>query len=141
MKLLTLLILAVGISKLAGAQSTDSAKLVAVNQAIDSYVVAKNITALAPLYASDFIFSHGSGRVEGTEGWMQTVKRAEYLQRQHDSVTVEMHGDIAVVKGKMNIQKQNKEKVDRYWLKYIRVYRKKGGWQLLSHTTIAEQHE
>lgn len=72
---------------------------------------------------------------------MQTVKRANYLQRQHDSVTVEMHGDVAVVKGKMNIQKQNKDKVDRYWLKYIRVYRKKHGWQLLSHTTIAEQHE
>ena len=71
---------------------------------------------------------------------MRTVGRANYLLRQHDSVTVEMHKDLAVVKGKMNIEKQNKEKIDRYWLKYVRVYRLTTRWELVSHTTIQEAH-
>lgn len=122
-------------------QKSDSSKLATLNQFIDSYVVTKNTSALDSLFANDFVFSHGSGRVEGKEGWMQTVKRANYLLRQHDSVLVEMHNNVAIVKGKMNIQKQNKEKTDRYWLKYIRVYQCKDHWQLISHSTVQEQHE
>lgn len=139
MKYLFVILMTLGF-KSSPAQATDSAKLLLLNQEIDTKVVSKNVDALEHLYANDFVFSHGSGRVEGKKSWMQTVKRANYLLRQHDSVTVELHGKIAVVNGKMNIEKQNKEKVDHYWLKYVRVYQRKKHWQLISHTTVEEKH-
>ncbi|MBC7948864.1 MAG: nuclear transport factor 2 family protein [Chitinophagaceae bacterium] len=120
----------------------DSAYLVALNQRIDSLVVIRNVTALDSLYAVDFVFSHGSGRVEGKSGWLTTVGRANYPLRQHDSVKVELHPGLAVVKGKMSIQKINKDKTDRYHLRYIRVYALRGRqWQLVSHNTTTEYHE
>jgi len=122
--------------------SNDSTVLIKLNQLIDDHVVSKNVTALDTLFAYDFVFSHGSGRVEGKAGWLLTVGRANYPLRQHDSVTVELHEGIAVVKGKMNIQKINKDKTDRYWLKYIRVFAlRKSNWQLISHSTVQEKHE
>jgi hypothetical protein len=120
----------------------DSSLIVSLNQQIDGYVVQRNLTALDSLYATDFVFSHGSGKVEGKQSWFTTVARANYPQRQHDSVKVELHDGIAIVKGKMDIQKINSDKTDRYHLRYIRVYALRNKhWQLISHNTTHEWHE
>jgi len=116
--------------------------IISLNQQIDNYVVEKNTTALDKLYAADFVFSHGSGRVEGKEGWLKSVAKGGFLLRQHDSVIVEMHTGIAIVRGKLSVQKKNKEKTDRYHLKYTRVYAyRNNSWQLISHYTMSEYHE
>ena len=121
---------------------TDSSFLLKLNQQIDDHVVSRNLTALDTLYANDFVFSHGSGRVEGKPGWLTTVGRANYPLRQHDSVKVELHPAIAVVKGKMSIQKINKDKTDKYHLRYIRVFALRNNrWQMISHNTTHEWHE
>ena len=126
----------------AATAQSNSSYLVWLNQQIDSYVVSKDVKALDSLYAADFVFSHGSGRVEGKEGWMKTVERANYPLRQHDSVKVELHEDVAVVKGKMDIQKVNKDKTDTYHLRYIRIYALRNKqWQLISHNTTQEWHD
>jgi hypothetical protein len=120
----------------------DSSYLVTLNQQIDSYVVSRNLKGLDSLYAGDFVFSHGSGKVEGKSGWLKTVERANYPLRQHDSVKVELHEVIAIVKGKMAIQKTNKDKTDKYHLRYIRIYALRNGrWLLISHNTTHEWHE
>lgn len=119
----------------------DSIYLVELNQRIDHYVVEKNIKALDSLYADDFVFSHGSGRAEGKAGWLSTVARANYPMRQHDSVKVELHPAIAIVRGKMSIQKINKDKTDHYHLRYIRIFARRNSWQLISHHTTHEWHE
>jgi len=123
------------------AQGSDSSYLLKLNQQADDYVVARNTAALDTIYADDFIFNHGSGKTEGRSGWYATVKRANYPLRAHDSVKVELHGNVAIVRGKMNIQKINKEKTDKYWLKYVRVYVLRDRWRLVSHNTVAEAHE
>lgn len=121
---------------------SDSSELVLLNQRIDDWVVQKNLQALDDAYASDFVFSHGSGRVEGKSGWLRTVGRANYPLRKHDSVSVELHPELAVVKGKMSIEKINKDKTDRYHLRYIRVYvLRNKKWQMVSHITTQEWHE
>ena len=93
-----------------GSRVTDSAFIISLNQQIDNYVVEKNTTALGKLYAADFVFSHGSGRVEGKEGWLKSVAKGGFLLRQHDSVIVELHPGIAIVRGKFSVQKKNKER-------------------------------
>jgi hypothetical protein len=120
----------------------DSSYVVWLNQQIDSYVVSRNTTALDTLYGEDFVFSHGSGRVEGKTGWLTTVGRSNYPDRQHDSVKAEMHPALAIVKGKMFIQKVNRDKTDSYHLRYIRVYALRNNrWFLISHNTTHEWHE
>ncbi len=124
------------------AEADDSSYLIWLNQEIDSYVVGRNTTALDSLYAADFVFSHGSGKIEGKAGWMITVARANYSTRLHDSVRVELHPTLAIVKGKMFIQKVNKDKTDSYHLRYIRVYAfRENRWYMISHNTTHEWHE
>lgn len=121
---------------------SDSLFLVAFNQQVDDNVVKKNIPALESAYADDFVFSHGSGRVEGKAPWLKSAGKGLFISRQHDSVKVELHKDVAIVKGKLSVAKTNKEKTDRYHLYYIRVYAKREkGWQMISHSTTAEYHE
>jgi ketosteroid isomerase-like protein len=120
----------------------DSGYLVTLNQQIDSYVVKRDTSALKKLYSDDFVFSHGSGKVEGKSGWLTTVGRADYPLRQHDSVKVELHWDLAIVRGKMKIEKNNKDNIDRYYLRYLRIYALRDKqWQLVSHHTTYEWHE
>ncbi len=122
--------------------TTDSSHVIIINQQIDNYVMQKNARALDTLYAEDLVFSHGSGRIEGKAGWMKTVGRNNYPLRKHDSVTVEMHPGIAIVRGKMAIQRIDKGKTVRYTLKYVRVYAfRKQTWQMISHITTHEHHD
>lgn len=122
--------------------SSDSSYLITLNQQIDDLVVRRDTNSLDKLYAVDFVFSHGSGRIEGKQGWFKSVAKGSFIARNHDSVTVELHPALAVVRGKLAVQKKNGDKTDRYHLKYVRVfaYREKQ-WQLLSHITTFEYHE
>lgn len=125
-----------------GKISADSNYLVSLNQQIDDLVVSKDTITLHGLYSDDFVFSHGSGKVEGRASWLLTVSRAAYPQRIHDSVKVELHPGIAIVKGKMSIHRSGKDKIDKYHLRYIRVYAlRQEKWQLISHSTTHEWHE
>jgi hypothetical protein len=129
-------------ASIAQVNKMDSLVVVELNQKIDDHVVNRNIASLDSIYANDFVFSHGSGRVEGKTGWMATVSRSNYPLRKHDSVKVELHPGVAIVKGKMDIRKINKDKTDNYHLRYIRVYAwRQNRWQLISHNTTHEWHE
>jgi hypothetical protein len=125
------------------AQTTaDSSLLISLNQRIDDHVVKQDTTALLGIYADDFVFSHGSGKIEGKTGWMKSVAKGNFLARQHDSVTVELHPALAILRGKLSVQKKNKEKIDKYHLKYVRVFAWRGNkWWLVSHVTVQEWHE
>lgn len=119
----------------------DSNAIVLLNQQIDNLVVQKNINLLKNLYADDFVFSHGSGRVEGKAGWFTSVAKGNFLSRQHDSVSVELHPGVAIVRGKLSVQKKSKENISRYHLYYFRVFALRNkNWQLISHFTT-EEHD
>lgn len=120
----------------------DSNFVISLNQQIDDYVVENKPAVLEKLYADDFVFSHGSGKVEGRESWLKSVAKGSFLSRQHDSVTVEMHPGLAIVRGKLSVQKKATNKTDRYHLKYVRVYAYRNKqWQMISHFTFFEYHD
>ncbi len=121
---------------------TDSSLIISLNQQIDNLVVLRNTEALNKLYADDFVFSHGSGRVEGKQGWFTSVAKGNFMMRLHDSVTVELHEGIAIVKGKLSVIKKIANKNSKYHLKYIRVYAfRSSQWQMISHLTYWEIHD
>ncbi|MBC7934052.1 MAG: nuclear transport factor 2 family protein [Rhizobacter sp.] len=139
-----LLLVAIGFCVLNNTKAqSDSSFLVAFNQQVDDNVVKKNIEALEKAYANDFVFSHGSGKVEGKSTWLISAAKGFFRSRTHDSVKVEMHQEVAIVKGKLSVAKTtSKERTDRYHLYYIRVYAKRdNNWQMISHSTTAEYHE
>ena len=101
----------------------------------------QNIAELERKYAGDFVFTHGSGNIDGKASWLRSVSRGGFTKRQHDSVTVELHKDIAIARGKLSVEKKNKEKAARYWLRYVRVFAyRENRWQMISHFTTSEFH-
>lgn len=120
----------------------DSSLIISLNQQIDDDVVQQNIVDLEKLYAADFVFSHGSGKIEGKQSWFKSVAKGSFIQRKHDSVTVELHNQLAIVRGKLSVQKKGVDKPSRYHLKYVRVYAYRNKqWQMISHITVSEYHE
>jgi len=143
MKKICILLLSATLATISStAQPADSSLLISLNQQIDDKVVKQDTVALEKIYAEDFAFSHGSGRIDNRSSWLRSVAKGGFLQRQHDSVTVELHPALAILRGQLNVQKKNKDKTDRYHLKYVRVYVYRGRqWELISHVTVAEWHE
>ncbi|HMR92851.1 MAG TPA: nuclear transport factor 2 family protein [Chitinophagaceae bacterium] len=124
---------------LAARQGSDSLLLVQLNQQIDQEVVEKNIAALQERYAHDFVFTHGTGHVEGKESWLKAVARGSFVSRQHDSVLVEMHAGVGIVRGKLTVSRKNDNGQDGYFIKYVRVYALRADrWQMISHYTFFE---
>jgi ketosteroid isomerase-like protein len=114
-----------------------------LNRNIDNAVVEKDIAFLQKHYAEDFVFTHGTGAVDNREQWINAIKNpaSVFLSRQHDSTTVEIHDDIAIVTGRLLIHRRDTTRSINYGLRYVRVFRKeKKLWQMISHRTTAEWH-
>lgn len=142
MKRISAILVALFAAGIIKAQFTDSSAIIRLNQQIDNYVTEQNLAALDTLYADDFVFAHGSGRVEGKNGWLKTVSRVRYPRRLHDSVTAEWHPEAVIVKGSLSIQRIDKDRTARYRLRYIRLFvLREKRWQLASHHTVYEHHE
>jgi ketosteroid isomerase-like protein len=114
-----------------------------INSLLDHSVVAKSAAVLQKHYADDFVFTHGTGLVDSKQSWIKNVldTSVHFLSRSHDSVNVELHGDIAILNGKLTVHRQGKSDVSKYALKYVRVYvLRKNVWQMISHRTTQEWH-
>jgi ketosteroid isomerase-like protein len=116
--------------------------LININQGLDQAVVDKQALFLKNHYAPDFYFLHGTGQVDSKQSWMRSVldTATHYQYRRHDSVAVELHGDVAIVTGILTVKRATGTN-SRYALRYMRLYaHRKGIWQLLSHRTAQERH-
>lgn len=131
-------ILLFGLISFGALAQNDSELLLAINTQLDEGVVKKDIAFLQKHYADDFVFTHGGGLVEDKARWIKNVSNpdSKFVSRVHDSTSFELHGDVALVVGKMAIVRKDKDKEVAYGLKYIRVFRKnKNVWQMISHRT------
>jgi ketosteroid isomerase-like protein len=119
---------------------SDSSYIVQLNQQIDDKVVSRNVASLDSLYTDDFIMTHGDGRQDKKTAWMASVAKSNYSVRRHDSVKVELHTNIAIVKGRMLVQKTGGETTAVPLRSYIRVFAiRNNRWQLLSHYTMYDK--
>jgi ketosteroid isomerase-like protein len=116
-----------------------------LNRAIDKAVVKKDVAFLQKHYADDFVFTHGTGNIDSKESWIKNIQNmpadTRFASREHDSTFVEPHGNIAIITGKLSVQRQSKEKITDYYVKYVRVFvLRKKVWQMISHRTYFERH-
>jgi ketosteroid isomerase-like protein len=134
------MLLVLGTSLIAPAQTTTQNLIDEINQSIDQAVVQRDFTQLSQFYADDFVFTHGSGIIDSKESWLADIQKSQdrFLSRTHDSTQVEAHGDVAIVTGRLLV---SKEKGSKYGLRYVRVYAfRQKRWLLISHRTIKEWH-
>lgn len=135
----------------AGAQQQPGAKAAlplerhidSINRLIDGAVVGRKLQILRQLYAEDFVFTHGTGTVDTKSSWLKHLEdtSVHFISRVHDSVTVEVHANLAIASGTLRVQRSDGPRISRYALRYVRVYQKrKKAWQLVSHRTTAEWH-
>lgn len=106
-----------------------------INRLLDRSVVKKDLPALRKHYADDFFFRHATGKIDSKESWLKGAMNPQnnVQSRQHDSVTVELHGNVAVVTGTLTVRYPPQTR-DSYAVRYLRVYAyKEDRWQLISH--------
>ena len=124
----------------AGSQSDDEAALRALEREQAEAVVAQDFDALERIYADDFVFTHGTGEVHDTTQWLDALRAGrEYLSREHETIEVELHGDLGVVYGVLLVHINNNGAEGRFRARYVRVYARRAGlWQLVSHRTVEQ---
>jgi hypothetical protein len=115
---------------------TDSALLARLDAAVETAVVQGDTTALDPLYAGDFSFTHSTGDVDDRVAWLRraAAKPRPFLSRTVDSVAVEVHGSVALTSGRLTAVPRDGA---GYIVRYVRLYvKRKGRWELTSHRSV-----
>ncbi|MEQ1692256.1 MAG: nuclear transport factor 2 family protein [Gemmatimonas sp.] len=124
--------------------------LLAFEREIEVAAARGDVAFLDRAIADDFTFTHGDAwrtggapsRVDTKKSWMEAVARGLFVSRQVDSQQVEPHASVAITTGRIDVKLKppflNNGKAE-YTVWFVRVYRAKaGGWELVSHRTVAE---
>jgi hypothetical protein len=110
------------------------ADLSRIDVSVDDLASKGDFEALARLLADDFHYSHSTGLVQDKQEWLDSLKPlVGKRDRVANVIGVEMHDDIAVVKGELDVVwREAPTKYNRY----VRIYRRVGdSWQAISQVT------
>jgi hypothetical protein len=110
------------------------ADLAKLDVGVDDHASKGEFTELAALLADDFVYSHSTGLVQDKQEWLDSlIALVGKRDRVASIVGVEVHGDIAVVKGNLDVVwREAPTKYNRY----VRIYREiEGAWRAISQVT------
>jgi ketosteroid isomerase-like protein len=107
-----------------------------LDQAIDTAISDRDGMALTSLLADDFVYTHSNGRSQSKAEFIESiVARVDPPRRPLSDVQVELHGDIAVSRGNLDIRYHDAR--PDLFMRYVRVWRQHGSnWQAISHRTV-----
>jgi len=105
------------------------------DQAIDSAMSNRDRAQLEALLADDFIYTHSNGRAQPKPEFIAAIlQRSDPPRRLLSDVQVEMHSDIAVTHGDLDIHYHDNR--PSLFMRYVRVYRQvRDEWRAISHRT------
>lgn len=124
-----------------GQKVSEKDELLTFDRQWQEAVVAGDVKFIEKRTADDFVFTHGGGtRADTKADWVSRTKQVpqRQLQRKASNQTVEIHGDIAMVFGRLDVRAitQTGTPPVCYALEYVHLYaRRKGQWMFLSHRT------
>ena len=111
-----------------------------VDRAIDAAILKGDIDFLERTLDSTFRFTHGDGKSQSKKDFIDAVRAGRMLAktRDVDEQEVELHGEIAVVTGRIHVIRDAPDPARReYSIWYVRVYATRGKEVvLLSHRTV-----
>jgi ketosteroid isomerase-like protein len=133
-----------------GAQAADPADLLRdLDKKIQEASVVGDVELLERHLADDFAFTHFGGGRDDKAHWVRLARLAPrpYLRRAVSEQQVELHGDVALVLGRLDVQTRPAQagaatpasaRPSCYALRYIHAYARRGEhWLFLSHDTTA----
>ena len=119
-------------------------KILSLDKKIQQAVIIGDTVLINSSIANDFVFTHGflDGEIDTKTTWKELAKAKlkTFVARDVDSATVELHNDIAIVVGRLNVkakfEEENKLQTFCYSLHFIHVYAKRNNkWLFISHKT------
>jgi ketosteroid isomerase-like protein len=110
--------------------------LIALDPKMDTAMAAGDGATLEALLAPDFIYTHSNGTSQAKREFIDAiVKREERPRRDLTEIAGEVHGDIGVTRGNLNVVYADGRPTLQF--RYVRVYRQNPtGWQPISHRTV-----
>lgn len=115
--------------------ATESA-LQTLDPQIDTAMSQGNLAALDSLLAPDFIYTHSNGNHQPKGEFIEAIgKRENRPRRDLSEIEAEIHDDIAVTRGNLDIHYSDGR--PQLWFRYVRIWRLSGGsWRAISHRTL-----
>ena len=87
----------------------------------------------------DFVFTHGGGATQTKADWIRIAQRKprRFLERRTSNQSIEIHGDVAMVFGRLDVRAAGSDSVPTcYAVQYVHLYAfQSGKWQFVSHRT------
>jgi len=106
------------------------------DQAIDTAMSERNQADLEAFLADDFIYTHSNGRSQSKSEFIAAIlQRSDPPRRNLNDVQVELHADVAVTRGDLDIHYYDNR--PSLFMRYVRVYRQVAdNWRAISHRTV-----
>ena len=111
------------------------AQLRELDASIDQLASKGEFDALGELLAADFRYNHSTGHSQSKSEWLEGLRPlVGRRDRIPSSIQIEVHGDLAVAMGDLDIVwTDGRHNYDRY----VRVYRvAQGEWRAVSQRTV-----
>ena len=111
----------------------------ALEQRAEEATVSGDTAFLETVFASDFTYARTTGEVENKVQWLQHVARKPFISRKIVAMDIEIHADVAVVLGQLDVAVRDDHVGHANLIKYLRVYQQRNGqWQMLTHRGLEE---
>lgn len=145
MKIFPIVLLIIFCAFSIGGQTMSAAEseIAALDRQIQEAIASGDAKTIERFVADDMLFTHGffSGVTETKKDFLTaaTSKNKPYIYRTASAQTVEIHGKIALVLGRLDVRrepvaKNNETEQICYALNFIHLFEKrKKRWQLISH--------
>ncbi|MCD9188376.1 MAG: nuclear transport factor 2 family protein [Pyrinomonadaceae bacterium] len=138
-----LLFLICGINISAQTMTAAENEVAALDRKIQDAIASGDVKTIERFIADDMIFTHGffSGATETKKDFLAAAKleTKPYVYRKTSAQRVELHGNFAMVLGRLDVRRQpiaknNETEQICYALNFIHLFEKrKKRWQLISH--------
>ena len=124
-----------------------SAALIRLDQRWQEAIVLGDAEFIQKRTAEDFVFTHIDGTGGDTKAdWVRWAKQTPrlFLERKVSNQSVELHDDVALVFGRLDVRTRGKTASDAlcYAVQYVHLYGMRDGqWMFLSHRSSQNLEE
>jgi hypothetical protein len=119
--------------------ASNESELRALEQQVDDAIRKGDTTFLQSVFAADFRFLHADGGITDKAESLQQVAKRPYTFRHLDAIKIEMHGNVAVIDGLVDVNAHGEHGNRSYLVKYVRIYQRRDGhWQMLMQRSVGE---
>jgi ketosteroid isomerase-like protein len=112
-----------------------TAEIANLDSRIDELASEADFPGLELLLADDFVYVHSNGNRQDRKEWLESLlPLAGRRRRVVSHVNVDLHGDVAVAMGDLDVVWNDRPTVKN---RYVRVYRREAGsWRAIAQRTV-----